>query len=66
MGKMTPCKMLMYKKLKPLSSQNMALGDKPGGATRSGITLRKSMKKAENTIADRKAEVCWKESRFLL
>ena len=44
----------------------MALGDRPGGETKSGMTLSQVFKMEKRIIADRQAEVCWKESRFLL
>ena len=66
MGRITPCRILMKRKCKQLSCQNMTLGDRPGGATRSGITLSINMKRANGFIKDRNAEVCCKVSRFLL
>ena len=44
----------------------MALGDRPRGATRSGMTLRQILKKVKRIIVERQAEDCWKVSRFLL
>ena len=52
--------------MEPLFSQKMALGVGPGGKTTSGMTLRPNLKMAKRMSAYSQAEVCWKESRFLL